>query len=121
VSRETYEAFKSFGSGPITEPAKTRNPATGRESEISAPQDIEVKDLVARVLTHYGCWEFGRLVDLTHAKNGPWDFVVSSAKNNVNLGLRISDQVIRERYKFLWKVIGTEKSGGWPEENRPFA
>jgi uncharacterized phage-associated protein len=121
VSREAYEAFKSCGAGPITKLATKRNPATGAETEIAAPLDVEVCDLAARVVVHYGPWEFSRLVELTHAKHGPWDFVVQSAASNANLGLRISDQVIRDRCKFLWKVIDEEKHGAWPEENRPFA
>ena len=121
VSREAYDAFKSFGAGPITGYAKKRNPATGAEAEIAAPDDLEVSDVVARVVGHYGPWAFSRLVDLTHAKNGPWDFVVKSAKSNANLGLRISDEIVRERYKFLWKVIDQEKNFDWTEENRPFA
>lgn len=121
VSREAYDAFKSFGGEPITSLARKRNPVTGAEAEIPAPCDLEVSDVVARVVSHYGPWSFGRLVDLTHASDGPWDFVVKSATSSVNLGLRISDQVIRERYKFLWKIIRQEKSVGWTEENRPFA
>lgn len=121
VSREAYDAFKSFGAEPITTLARKRNPVTGGEAEIPMPTDVEVGDVVARVVGHYGPWAFIRLVDLTHAKNGPWDFVVKSAKSNANLGLRISDEVVRERYKFLWKVIDQEKNVGWTEENRPFA
>lgn len=121
VSREAYDAFKSFGADPISGLAKKRNPATGAEAEIPAPDDLEVSDVVARVVGHYGPWAFSRLVDLTHAKNGPWDFVVKSAASSANLGLRIGDDVVRERYKFLWKVIGQEKNVGWTEENRPFA
>lgn len=121
VSREAYDAFKSFGADPISGLAKKRNPATGAEAEIPAPDDLEVSDVVARVVGHYGPWAFSRLVDLTHAKNGPWDFVVKSAASSANLGLRISDEIVRERYKFLWKVIDQEKNVGWTEENRPFA
>lgn len=121
VSREAHDAFQSYGRGPITALAKKRDPVTGAETEIPAPDDLEASDVVARVVGHYGPWTFSRLVDLTHAKNGPWDFVVKSAESTANLGLRISDQVVRERYKFLWKVIDQESNVGWIEENRPFA
>lgn len=70
VSREAYDAFKSFGADPISGLAKKRNPATGAEAEIPAPDDLEVSDVVARVVGHYGPWAFSRLVDLTHAKSG---------------------------------------------------
>lgn len=121
VNREVYEAFKEHGGQAIPSLAKRRNPASGEMSEIEVPADIEVADVVSRVVSHYGSWEFSRLIDLTHAKNGPWDYVVTNASARANVGLRISDEVIRERYRFLWKVLKEDHNGDWTEENHPFA
>ena len=41
------------------------------------------------------------LANITHAKEGPWDHVVSAAETNANVALKISDEVIAERFKYL--------------------
>jgi uncharacterized phage-associated protein len=102
VHREAYDAFKQFGAGQISENADKFDPVTGTRRRIDAPTDRAVLDVVQKVFQFYGARSPGELVDLTHAKNGPWDQVVTSAATSANIGLKISDAVIHERFKFLW-------------------
>jgi len=102
VHREAYDAFKSYGDQPITEAALRFNPVTRERTPIDMPDDQAVKDVVSDVVKTYGDWPPARLVELTHAKNGPWDHIVTSASSQANMALKISNDVIKERFKYLW-------------------
>jgi uncharacterized phage-associated protein len=102
VHREAYDAFKRFGSSAITEQADKFNPVTGARKALPLPDDRAISDVVAKVIQFYGDWTPGQLVELTHAKNGPWDHVVSAATTSANIALKIADDVIVERFKYLW-------------------
>jgi uncharacterized phage-associated protein len=102
VHRVTYHAFKHFGAKPITEAAMKFNPVTGIRVALELPEAREVSDIVRDVLRAHGARSPGELVELTHAKDGPWDYVVSAAKESANLGLKIRDEVIVQRFKYLW-------------------
>jgi hypothetical protein len=69
----------------------------------------------------YGEMTPGRLVELSHARNAPWAFVVHKARTSMAFGLRISDDVILERFKHHKVSIGSEPSQGEPGEDTPFA
>jgi len=78
VHREVYDAFKENGGAPIQAEATRFNPVTGSRSAIPIPADRSVVDVVKKVVGFYGGWSAGKLVDLTHAKGSPWDFVVEN-------------------------------------------
>jgi uncharacterized phage-associated protein len=119
VSREVYDAFRSYGDKPIQNPAKKTNPVTGKTDEIPLPEDKSVRDTVTNVIAFYGHWTPRDLVSLTHAKNGPWDFVVENSRINANIGLKISESVIRERFKYLWFGAHPKIDMVEPNEDRP--
>jgi uncharacterized phage-associated protein len=102
VHREAYDAFKKFGGKPLTEDAEKFDPVTGARKPLPLPDDRAVVDVVRKVIEFYGGKSPGELVKLTHAQQGPWDYVVTSAASSANLGLKISDEVIVKRFKYLW-------------------
>jgi uncharacterized phage-associated protein len=102
VHREVYDAFKRFQAEPITADADKFDPVTGARKPLSLPTEPDVHNVVRRVVEFYGGKTSGQLVELTHAQGGPWDQVVKAAANSANLGLKITDQVIVERFKYLW-------------------
>ncbi len=102
VHREAYEAFKSFGAQPITDDAGKFDPVTGTRKPLALPADRDVLDVVHKVVEFYGSKSPSELVELTHAQGGPWDHVVAKAANSANLGLKISDDIIVQRFKYLW-------------------
>jgi uncharacterized phage-associated protein len=120
VIREVYESFKEWKADAIGAPSVSVSPVTGQKSVVTIPNDPEVVDLIFRIVDHYGRWEPWRLVDLTHVKDGPWDYVVKQASNRANVGLRISDAVIRERFRYLWRPIQEKIIDDQPKENYPF-
>jgi uncharacterized phage-associated protein len=119
VHREAYDAFKSFGSVPITEDAKKFDPVTGTREPIPLPADRALLDVVDKVVRFYGGKTPGELVELTHAKDGPWDHVVSAAKTTANMALKISDGVIAERFKYLWFGKQPTYKDNEPDEDVP--
>jgi uncharacterized phage-associated protein len=102
VHREAYDAFKRFQATPITEDANKFDPVTGALKPLALPTDRLVLDVIRKVVEFYGGKSPGELVELTHAHDGPWDHVVTAAATNANIGLKISDEVIVKRFKYLW-------------------
>ncbi|HJW80238.1 MAG: type VI toxin-antitoxin system SocA family antitoxin [Microvirga sp.] len=119
VSREANESFRKFGRSIITERASGKNPVTGVHREIAPPADLEARATVSRVVEFYGNWSTGQLVDLTHATNGPWDHVVRESAGRANFGLRISDRIIVERFKYLWFGVKEISRTAEPDEDHP--
>jgi uncharacterized phage-associated protein len=119
VHREAYAAFQSFGGEPIASEAVRVNPVSGERSEVAIPKDQQVIDLVRKIVQFYGPWTASELVALTHAKNGPWDCVVTAAAESANMGLRISDNVILERFKYHWFGEKQNLNGEEPNDDRP--
>jgi hypothetical protein len=72
-------------------------------------------------MTSYGRMTAGRLVEISHAKNAPWHFIVNKAKTSVALGLRIPDNVIIERFRHHKVSVGAEPTLGEPSEDTPIA
>jgi len=121
VHPATYRAFKAAGSLPITFRATAQDLLTGERREIMKPDDAIITGLVQQVLNSYGRLSPGRLVDLSHAKNSPWSYVVDKARTDVALGLRITDANIMERFRHHKVSIGNEPRSGDPSEDTPFA
>lgn len=119
VHRETYEAFKNFGANAITEEATKFDPVTGTRHALSVPSDQTALDVIGRVVQFYGAKSPAELVELTHAKNGPWDHTVNAAAKNANIALKISDGVIAERFKYLWFGDKPNYKDIEPNEDKP--
>jgi uncharacterized phage-associated protein len=119
VHKEAYEAFQSFGAKPIKSEAVSFSPVTGERRQVAAPQEHEVVDVVRKIIRFYGSWSASELVTLTHAKNGPWDTVVTSAAKNANMGLRISDEIIVQRFKYHWFGEKRHLNDEDPNDDRP--
>ena len=114
-----YREFKQCGANPITERAVARDVMTGKTSPIAPVEDQSVRDLLRGILFAYGRLSAGRLVDISHAKYGPWWTTVNKAETSIALGLRISDTVTRECFKFQKVTVGLESRVGEPDEDSP--
>lgn len=121
VHPATYRAFKSSGAAPITARAVGKDPLTGRARQLQTPDDADIVQLVRDVVRSYGRLSPGRLVDLSHAKNSPWHYIVDKARTDVALGMRIPDNVIQERFHHHKVSAGETPRAGEPENDTPFA
>lgn len=120
VHPSVYRAFKDAGSAAITFRAAGQDPLTGKTREITMPDDMRLVGLVQQVLNSYGRMPAGRLVDLSHAKDSPWSYVVDKARTEVAFGLRIQDTVILDRFRHHKVSIGLEPLSGEPSDDTPF-
>jgi uncharacterized phage-associated protein len=116
-----YQAFKASGSHPITGRAESVDPVTLERKTIASPSEPRVNRVVTKVLSHFGHMSVGQLVDIMHAKDAPWDFVVKSAADSAHLGLRIPDRLIVDRFKYHKVSMGPVPNSGEPDEDSPFA
>ncbi len=120
VHPAAYKAFRSAGSEPIRFRASGQDVLTGTTKPIPEPNNPVVLRLVQQVLNSYGRLSPGRLVDISHARNSPWDFIVDKGRTSVAFGLRIPDNVIRDRFKYHKVSIGIVPVAGEPSEDAPF-
>lgn len=119
VNPTAYQAFKSAGTQPITFRATRVEVATGTRANIAPPDDLAVRQHVARIMQSYGRMTPGRLVDISHAKGAPWDFIANKGRTSLAFGLRISDDVIVERFKHHKVSVGHFPTIGEPSEDTP--
>ena len=112
-----YKSFKQAGDQPIRDRAVGLDLIARREVLIRPPVDPFARDTINLVLDRLGHLSAGRLIELSHAKDGPWDFVVKKSKRTSGLGLRISDDVIRERFYRIGPV--RSEPLGEPGEDTP--
>ncbi len=120
VHPAAYQAFRSAGDQPIGFRCERLDILTGHRFPIEPPKAPAVRQLVNRVLSHFGPMTAGRLVDISHAKGAPWHYVVDKGGTTMALGLRISDAVIRERFRYHKVSVGLEPTIGEPREDAPF-
>lgn len=119
VHPTAYKAFRAAGSEPISFRAHGQDVLTGAPKFIAEPNDPAVSRLVVQVLNSYGKLSVGRLVDISHAKNSPWHFIVDKARTSVAFGFRIPDTVILDRFKYHKVSVGVDPKSGEPVEDTP--
>lgn len=120
VHPTAYQAFKSAGDQPVDFRAMRIDVTTGERKEIYLPSDLTIRRHIERIMQSYGRMTPGRLVDISHAKGAPWDFIVDKARTSLAFGLRISDDVILERFKHHKVSVGHSPIIGEPSEDTPF-
>jgi uncharacterized phage-associated protein len=116
-----YKAFKIAGDRPIGFRAEREDLLTGERAPISIPKDPAVVRLARRVVLSFGVLTPTRLVNLSHATDAPWDFVVKQGRASMAFGLRISDEIIRKQFRFHKVSVSDETTIGEPGEDAPFA
>ena len=109
---------QAISPSPFGRSAKTR--FTGRRTPLPRPTDASAVQAVRGVMASYGRFTPGRLVEISHAKEAPWAYVVDQARTKMAFGLRIGDNVILERFKFHKVSVGAAPLAGEPFEDTPF-
>jgi uncharacterized phage-associated protein len=114
-----YDSFKECGSGTLNRKAKKRNILTGEVEEVFPPENAEITSFIAESALPYLRISAGRLVDLSHAKNSPWDILTRQGAENRTFGMRITENIIRERFKFHKVSVSDQPRSGEPNEESP--
>jgi uncharacterized phage-associated protein len=121
VHPAAYVAFKAAGADPIEFRALSHDPLTGAISHIPNPTNDTVVRLVRHVILAYAGMTVGQLIRLSHARNGPWHYVVDKARTSIAFGMRIPDTVIRARFKYHKVGVDLAPEACEPSEDTPFA
>jgi len=115
-----YSAFKSAGRSAIVQRAVKRDLRTGSIDVVAVPEDRESRHVIGEVFRALGRQTSTRLVNLSHAKGGPWHEVVNESGTERVLGLRISDMVIRQRFhRHLIAIGGVDEREGVAFDESP--
>ena len=121
VHPAAFAAFKSAGKNPISFRAIRRDVLTGEIIPLPVVTDEEVRRRVEQVMRHFGQVTLHQLVDISHAPKAPWHFVVSKAHNFMTFGMRIPNDIIRERFQHHKVSVGPSPLIGEPSEDTPFS
>lgn len=97
VLQYLYRQFRDFENRPIRGRAKSLNPLTGSSEVVPTDMDNETKERIKRIVSFYGRLEPWDLVDMSHAKGGPWDRVWNH-EGRVNPGMKIPNELVKKFY-----------------------
>lgn len=114
-----YDAFKYRGAEPLLEPALARDLVTGRSKPVDKPQDANQVEFIRDIAQAYLRLSAGRLVDLSHAKDSPWDVLTKAQDGSRSYGLRITDDIIKSRFKYHKVSVDRNPRVGEPDEESP--
>jgi uncharacterized phage-associated protein len=95
-----YSAFKKFGSNRVLEPATWFDPLSETLRPWVAEFDEDAANLLRSVVLAYGHIDAYELSQMTHRTGGPWDQVWNMPNNKISLGMRISNEAIREDFLY---------------------
>jgi uncharacterized phage-associated protein len=95
-----YRAFRDSGRAPIRARTSAVDILTGLKRELPQVENQAVMAHLTRVVAFYGKLPAGRLVTISHAPRGPWAVTVNKARKSIALGMRITDVVTSECFRF---------------------
>lgn len=121
VHPAVYASFKASGSDAIRQRAQRKDLRTGEMTELPALQDPAAMRVINQTLNAYGELTAGQLVRLSHARDGPWDVVCRTAQSQSTIGLRISNDLIAEKFQFHKLSTCNLIDVGEPSEDTPIA
>ena len=101
VMPSLYRELKRFGRKPIDQEFEDVDLFSGKVEKLPDIDDPEVLDLLSDVCFHYKKFSAGKLVDVTHADEGPWHYVWNKSQTDPFADRRISDSVTESRFANL--------------------
>jgi uncharacterized phage-associated protein len=119
VHPAVYAAFKGSGSGPIRTFALRKDLRTGELLELPELNDAAARRVINQTLNAYGDLTAGQLVRLSHARDGPWHVISKTAQSQSTIGLRISNDLIADRFQFHKLSTCSLIDAGEPSEDTP--
>lgn len=115
-----YDSFKDRGAQPLKEFASKRDLMSGLEIPVDEPKISGISTLIEDLAVPYLKLSPGRLVDLSHARNSPWDVLTKTASSR-EYGMRITDEHIISRFRFHKISVDQAPRAGEPhEESSPY-
>lgn len=101
VVKVVRDAFKHFGKEPIEGRAERVDILTGELVAIDAVESETDREFIGTVFETYHGYDGWKMSEITHERDSPWDKVWNSAEPVGSLGLKISNESIREHFSHL--------------------
>jgi len=98
VVRVVYDCFKGSDAEILGRRATRLDPVTGEVSIVHYAFDESTSDFLREVFDLYSRVDTFHLSNLTHQIGTPWERVWNSVSNDVHLGMRISDDAIKDYF-----------------------
>jgi uncharacterized phage-associated protein len=114
-----YSSFKSFGEKPITGRATISDLMSAERRIVEEPSSAKIRLFIREAAARFLTMSPGRLVDLSHAPNSPWDNLTYISGEERQFGARISNDEIKARYKYHKISVGKMPNIGEPSEESP--
>ena len=95
-----YNAFKKFGAQPILTPVTALDFASGEQRALPRVEDSEVRGHLTSLVAFYATLPAGTLVEISHVRNGPWWQALNKTGKSAKFGVRITDDLIREWFRY---------------------
>lgn len=99
VQRILLESFKDYADQPIRDLAERFNPVTRQKSPLPRVMENSIVATFDTYLLFYLNISSFEMVDMTHASGSPWSKTVENARNAVNIGMRINNDMIRSHFE----------------------
>jgi uncharacterized phage-associated protein len=107
VLRVVRDCFKVFGKKPITGRAERIDLETGELITFEYKFDEKHAQFIREIFEIYHVHDAWELSEMTHEKGSPWDRIWNSDEPIGRLGLRISEDEIRDHFESLPRRFGT--------------
>lgn len=114
-----YATFKEHGSSRLREKVGSKDMMTGVYREVPEPDDAETRLFVTRQALTFLQMSPRRLVDLSHAKNSPWDVLTRNDAGSRVYGMRITAAHITSTFKHHKMTIENYPDAGEPNDESP--
>jgi|HubBroStandDraft_5_1064220.scaffolds.fasta_scaffold502063_2 uncharacterized phage-associated protein len=99
VHRVLYDAFRDYDASPIDRLARAFDPIKRTTREMPALADKDAVALLDEFLDYYLGMSTYSLVELTHGAGTPWSRTVEDGEKRINVGMRISNELIRDFFE----------------------
>lgn len=98
VLRSVYDSFRNAGKRPISIRATRLDLDTGKYALCSASIDDDARGLLLAVLASGANLPAWYLSQLTHKPGSPWETIWARASEEVNVGMKIPNELIRQYF-----------------------
>ena len=114
-----YASFKDHGAKQIDRRATRRDLMTGEIQPVAEVADSEVRLFIIKTSLQYLAMNPGRLVDLSHAKGSPWDYLTQTDDGKRKFGVRITNDHINKSFKYHKMSVNAHTNVGEPDDESP--
>lgn len=113
-----YNSLRHLGASPLTAPILRKDIQSGAWNELLPVADWNVRSFIRQATEPLLSLSPSQLVDLSHARNSPWDIVTRIGRQRT-WGLRLDNELIARHFRFHKRSVDDMPYGEGFEEQAP--